>query len=52
LLARRSAANLLNVAVSRARRRLFVVGSHAEWSVAPNFSVLARDLRRYPWQRE
>jgi hypothetical protein len=33
--------NLLNVAVSRARRRFFVIGSYAEWSGAPNFSVLA-----------
>jgi hypothetical protein len=41
--------NLLNVAVSRARRRLFVIGSHAEWSAAPNFAELAARLPRHPW---
>jgi hypothetical protein len=41
--------NLLNVAISRARRRLFVIGSHAEWSVAPNFAELAVRLPRHPW---
>jgi hypothetical protein len=41
--------NLLNVAVSRARRRLFVIGSHAEWSAAPNFTELASRLPRHPW---
>ena len=41
--------NLLNVAVSRARRRLFVIGSHSEWSVAPNFAELAVRLPRHPW---
>jgi len=43
--------NLLNVAVSRARRRFFVIGSYAEWSGAPNFSVLAKRLPRHPWPR-
>jgi len=42
--------NLLNVAVSRARRRLFIIGSHAEWSGAPNFAELAARLPRHPWQ--
>jgi AAA domain-containing protein len=41
--------NLLNVAVSRARRRFFVIGSYAEWSGAPNFSVLAKRMPRHPW---
>lgn len=36
-----SPVNLLNVAVSRARCRLFVIGSYDEWRAAPNFSVLA-----------
>jgi hypothetical protein len=40
---------LTNVAVSRARRRLFVIGSHAEWSGAPNFADLAARLPRHPW---
>ena len=43
--------NLLNVAVSRARRRFFVIGSYAEWSGVPNFSVLAKRLPRHPWPR-
>jgi hypothetical protein len=42
--------NLLNVAVSRARRRLFVIGSHEEWSQAPNFRELAQNLTRHPWR--
>jgi hypothetical protein len=32
--------NLLNVAVSRARR-LYVIGSYPEWEPAPNFGVFA-----------
>jgi hypothetical protein len=39
----------LSVAVSRARRRLFVIGSHDEWSAAPNFGVLAARLPRHEW---
>jgi hypothetical protein len=34
--------NLLNVAVTRARRRLVVVGDYRNWSRQRNFSVLAR----------
>jgi superfamily I DNA and/or RNA helicase len=33
--------NLLNVAVSRARRRLYVIGSYPEWRPAPNFGVFS-----------
>ena len=41
--------NRLNVAISRARRRLFVIGSHDEWTAAPNFGVLAARLPRHEW---
>jgi superfamily I DNA and/or RNA helicase len=36
--------NMLNVAVSRARRRLYVIGDRAAWSVLPHFDVLAESL--------
>ena len=36
--------NLLNVAVSRARRRLFIIGNRSEWSQYPNFSDAAASL--------
>ena len=36
--------NLLNVAVSRARQRLYVVGDRAAWEQLPNFSELAKRL--------
>ncbi|MFH9424395.1 DEAD/DEAH box helicase [Streptomyces sp. NPDC017529] len=39
--------NLLNVAVSRAKRRLIVIGNHESWHGQRHFSVLARQLRRY-----
>ena len=44
-----SPVNLLNVAVSRARRRFFVIGGHAEWSVARNFGMLAAALPVRHW---
>ncbi|MFC4049909.1 DEAD/DEAH box helicase [Actinomadura syzygii] len=36
--------NLVNVAVSRARRRLYVIGNHREWSRHRHFDVLAAHL--------
>ena len=35
--------NLLNVAVSRARRRLYVVGGYDDWRSAPGFGIFAID---------
>ncbi|MFJ9700574.1 DEAD/DEAH box helicase [Streptomyces fradiae] len=43
-----STPNLLNVAVSRARRRLFVVGDHEAWRRHPHFDVMAERLHRMP----
>jgi hypothetical protein len=39
-----SAKNLLNVAVSRAKRRLYVIGDQQAWSRRRYFTVLATDL--------
>jgi AAA domain-containing protein len=37
--------NLLNVAVSRARRRLFVIGRFSEWTDVPSFDVFDTPAR-------
>lgn len=39
-----SPANLLNVAVTRARRGLVVIGDRGEWTVEPAFAILAEHL--------
>lgn len=36
--------NLFNVAVSRAKQRLYVVGNHGNWAKLPYFATLAREL--------
>jgi hypothetical protein len=38
--------NLLNVAVSRARRRLYIIGNRDEWAAYPHFSEAASVLER------
>ncbi|MFJ1456820.1 DEAD/DEAH box helicase [Nocardia sp. N2S4-5] len=43
-----STPNLLNVAVTRARRRLVVVGDYKAWSKLRHFQVLARTRSEYP----
>jgi superfamily I DNA and/or RNA helicase len=40
--------NLFNVAVSRAKQRLYVVGNHARWAHLPYVGVLARVLPSRP----
>lgn len=40
--------NLLNVAVSRAKQRLYVIGNHGVWSGQPHFGLLARTLECKP----
>ncbi|MFJ7265520.1 DEAD/DEAH box helicase [Streptomyces sp. NPDC099050] len=45
-----SAPNLLNVAVSRAKRRLFVIGNLEAWRDQRFFSTLAQSLPAHTWQ--
>lgn len=39
--------NMLNVAVSRARKRLFVIGNHADWKGINHFGTMARLFHRH-----
>ena len=41
--------NLLNVAVSRAKRRLFVIGNHELWHEQRFYGTLAEQLPRHRW---
>ncbi len=41
--------NLLNVAVSRAKQRLYVIGNHNAWASQPHFALLAHHLDRKPF---
>ncbi|MHA6799203.1 DEAD/DEAH box helicase [Bounagaea algeriensis] len=41
--------NLLNVAVSRAKRRFYVIGNHEQWGQQRYFTELAGTLPARPW---
>jgi superfamily I DNA and/or RNA helicase len=41
--------NVLNVAVTRAQRRVYIVGDYADWAALPHFDVAARCLERRAW---
>lgn len=42
------APNLVNVAVTRARRRLYVIGDRSTWGTARYFNVLAQYMQTWP----
>lgn len=42
--------NLLNVAVSRAKRRLFVIGNRDAWRDQRHFTTLAAELPHHTWR--
>ncbi|MEU5148594.1 ATP-binding protein [Streptomyces yangpuensis] len=44
--------HLLNVAASRAKRRLYVIGERSLWAPLPHFDVLARELTEFHHLRD
>ncbi|MFB6668838.1 DEAD/DEAH box helicase [Streptomyces parvus] len=44
--------HLLNVAASRAKRRLYVVGERSLWATLPHFNVLAAELAEFDHHRD
>lgn len=44
--------NLFNVAVSRAKQRLYVIGNHDSWAKLPYFGTLARTLPALPLKEQ
>ncbi|MFB0633444.1 AAA domain-containing protein [Streptomyces sp. AB3(2024)] len=44
--------HLLNVAASRAKRRLYVIGERGLWAPLPHFDVLARELAEFNHHRD
>lgn len=44
--------HLLNVAASRAKRRLYVIGERSLWAPLPHFDVLACELTEFHHLRD
>jgi hypothetical protein len=41
--------NILNVAATRAKKVMYIIGHHAAWEASGVFAIAARDLRRVSW---